>query len=181
MPRPLWTGAISFGLVTIPIKVLPATEDRSVHFRQVHLEDMGRVRTRKVCAIDGEIVPQEEIGKGYELTRDETVAVTDEELDRMPLPTAKAIELVAFVDADSIDPIRISDSYYLAIDGQVAAKPYTLLRRALERSDKVAVAKFAWHNRERLGLLRVREGVIVLHSMRCSLVKSCVGNEVVGV
>lgn len=70
------------------------------------------------------------------------------------------------MDADSVDPIRISDSYYLAIDGQVAAKPYTLLRRALERSDKVAVAKFAWHNRERLGLLRVREGAIVLHSMR---------------
>ncbi|MCX5115319.1 Ku protein [Streptomyces sp. NBC_00378] len=166
MPRPLWTGAISFGLVTIPIKVVSATEDRSVHFRQVHLEDMGRVRTRKICSIDDEVVPQEEIGRGYELTKDDVVAVTDEELDEMPLPTAKAIEIVAFVDADSIDPIRISDSYYLAIDGQVAAKPYTLLRKALERSDKVAVAKFAWHNRERLGLLRVREGAIVLHAMR---------------
>ncbi|MFJ9680659.1 Ku protein [Streptomyces sp. NPDC101194] len=166
MPRPLWTGAISFGLVTIPIKVVSATEDRSVRFHQVHLKDMGRVRTRKVCELDGEVVPQEEIGRGYELTRGETVPVTDEELDEMPLPTAKAIEIVAFVDADSIDPIRIGDSYYLAIDGQVAAKPYTLLRKALERSDKVAVAKFAWHNRERLGLLRVREGAIVLHSMR---------------
>ncbi|MFB7214078.1 Ku protein [Streptomyces sp. NPDC056255] len=166
MPRPLWTGAVSFGLVSIPIKVVSATEDRSVHFHQVHLEDMGRVRTRKVCSIDGEVVPQEEIGKGYELTKDELVAVTDEELDEMPLPTAKAIEIVAFVDADSIDPIRISDSYFLAIDGQVAAKPYTLLRKALERSDKVAIAKFAWHNRERLGLLRVREDAIVLHAMR---------------
>ncbi|MEV5204494.1 Ku protein [Streptomyces sp. NPDC053720] len=166
MPRPLWTGAISFGLVTIPIKVVSATEDRSVHFRQVHLEDMGRVRTRKICSIDDEVVPQEEIGKGYELTKDELVPVTDEELDEMPLPTAKAIEIVAFVDADNIDPIRISDSYFLAIDGQVAAKPYTLLRKALERSDKVAVAKFAWHNRERLGLLRVRDDAIVLHAMR---------------
>ncbi|MFF3787415.1 Ku protein [Streptomyces sp. NPDC001933] len=166
MPRPLWTGAISFGLVTIPIKVVSATEDHSIRFHQVHLEDMGRVRTRKVCSIDDEIVPPEEIGKGYELTKDELVPVTDEELDEMPLPTAKAIEIVAFVDADSIDPIRISDSYYLAIDGQVAAKPYTLLRKALERSDKVAVAKFAWHNRERLGLLRVREDAIVLHAMR---------------
>lgn len=165
-PRPLWTGAISFGLVTIPIKVVSATEDRSVHFHQVHLEDMGRVRTRKVCSIDDEVVPQEEIGKGYKLTKDELVTVTDEELDEMPLPTAKAIEIVAFVDADSIDPIRISDSYFLAVDGQVAAKPYTLLRKALERSDKVAVAKFAWHNRERLGLLRVRGDAIVLHAMR---------------
>ncbi|MGW1412277.1 non-homologous end joining protein Ku [Streptomyces sp. NPDC002403] len=166
MPRPLWTGAISFGLVTIPIKVVSATEDLSVHFRQVHLEDMGRVRTRKVCSIDDEVVPPEEIGKGYELTKDEVVPVTDDELDEMPLPTAKAIEIVAFVDADGIDPIRISDSYFLAVDGQVAAKPYTLLRKALERSDKVAVAKIAWHNRERLGLLRVRDDAIVLHAMR---------------
>ncbi|MEU6957316.1 Ku protein [Streptomyces sp. NPDC045714] len=166
MPRPLWTGAISFGLVTIPVKVVSATQDHSIHFRQVHLEDLGRVRTRKVCELDGEVLSQDEIGKGYELSKEQTVPITDEELDRIPLPTAKAIEIVAFVDADSVDPIRISDSYYLAIDGKVAEKPYTLLRRALERSDKVAVAKFAWHNRERLGLLRVREGAIVLHSMR---------------
>ena len=166
MPRPLWTGAISFGLVTIPIKVVSATENHSISFHQYHQEDMGRVRTRKVCELDGQVLSQEEIGKGYQIAKDRTVPVTDEELDRMPLPTAKAIEIIAFVDADSIDPVRIGDSYYLAIDGQVAAKPYTLLRKALERSDKVAVAKFAWHNRERLGLLRVREDAIVLHSMR---------------
>lgn len=166
MPRPLWAGAISFGLVTIPVKIVSATEDHDVHFHRVHLPDMGRVRTRKVCEIDGEVVSQDEIGKGYEIAKDQTVAVTDEELDGMPLPTAKAIEIAAFVDADSIDPVRISDSYYLAADGQVAAKPYTLLRKALERSSKVAVAKFAWHGRERLGLLRIREGAIVLHSMK---------------
>lgn len=166
MPRPLWAGAISFGLVTIPVKIVSATEDHDVHFHRVHLTDMGRVRTRKVCELDGEVVSQDEIGKGYEIAKDETVPVTDEELQQMPLPTAKAIEIAAFVDADSIDPVRISDSYYLAADGQVAAKPYTLLRKALERSSKVAVAKFAWHGRERLGLLRIREGAIVLHSMK---------------
>ncbi|MFB8020777.1 Ku protein [Streptomyces rubiginosohelvolus] len=166
MPRPLWAGAISFGLVTIPVKIVSATEDHDVHFHRVHLTDMGRVRTRKVCELDDEIVSQDEIGKGYEIAKDQTITVTDEELEQMPLPTAKAIEIAAFVDADSIDPVRISDSYYLAADGQVAAKPYTLLRRALERSSKVAVAKFAWHGRERLGLLRIREGAIVLHSMK---------------
>ncbi|MFE6935017.1 Ku protein [Streptomyces sp. NPDC057699] len=166
MPRPLWTGAISFGLVTIPIKVVSASENHSISFHQYHREDMGRIRTRKVCELDGKVLSQDEIGKGYEVAKDRTVPVTDEELDRMPLPTAKAIEIVAFVEADSIDPVRISDSYYLAVDGQVAAKPYALLRKALERSDKVAVAKFAWHNRERLGLLRVRDDAIVLHSMR---------------
>ncbi|WP_285573227.1 Ku protein [Streptomyces sp. RTGN2] len=165
MPHALWSGAISFGLVTIPTKIISATEDHSIHFRQVHLADMGRVRTRKECSIDGETVTQDEIGKGYEVSKDDIVPVTDQELDSMPLPTAKAIEIVAFIDADSIDPIRIGDSYYLGADGDVAKKPYTLLREALERSDKVAVAKFAWHGRERLGLLRVREGAIVLHSM----------------
>ncbi len=165
MPRPLWTGAISFGLVTIPIKVISASEDHAIHFHQFHLSDMGRVRTRKVCDLDGEELSQDEIGKGYEITKDETVPITDEELDQMPLPTAKSIEIVAFVDADSIDPVRIADSYYLAIGGQVAAKPYTLLRKALERSEKVAVAKFAWHGRERLGMLHVREEAIVLHVM----------------
>ncbi|WP_371628977.1 Ku protein [Streptomyces sp. NBC_00341] len=163
MPRPLWTGAISFGLVTIPIKVISASEDRAIHFHQFHLSDMGRVRTRKVCDLDGEELSQDEIGKGYEITKDETVPVTDEELDQMPLPTAKAIEIVSFVDAAGIDPVRIADSYYLASGGQVAAKPYTLLRQALERSEKVAVAKFAWHGRERLGMLQVRDEAIVLH------------------
>ncbi|MGA5474235.1 Ku protein [Streptomyces arboris] len=166
MPRPLWAGAISFGLVTIPVKIVAATEDHDVHFHRVHLADMGRVRTRKVCELDGKVVSQDEIGKGYEIAKDQTVPVTDEELEQMPLPTAKAIEIAAFVDAGSIDPVRISDSYYLAADGQVAAKPYTLLRKALERSSKVAVAKFQWHGRERLGLLRIRERAIVLHSMK---------------
>ncbi|WP_098893586.1 non-homologous end joining protein Ku, partial [Streptomyces sp. or3] len=166
MPRPLWAGAISFGLVTIPVKVVSATEDHDIRFHRVHLADMGRVRTRKVCELDDQVVSQDEIGKGYEIAKDRTVPVTDEELEQMPLPTAKAIAIAAFVDAASIDPVRISDSYYLAADGQVAAKPYALLRKALERSSKVAVAKFAWHGRERLGLLRVREGAIVLHSMK---------------
>ncbi|MFI6730920.1 Ku protein [Streptomyces atratus] len=123
-----------------------ATEDRSIRFHQYHLADMGRIRTRKVCEIDGETLSQEEIGKGYELTKDQLVPVTNEELDQMPLPTARAIEIVAFVDRESIDPVRIADSYYLSAAGAVATKPYVLLRRALERNSKAAIAKFAWHN-----------------------------------
>lgn len=165
MPRPLWSGAISFGLVTIPTKIISAREDHSIHFRRVHLKDMGRVRTRKICELDEKELSQEEIGTGYEVSKDEVVPVTDRELQEMPLPTAKAIEIVAFVDADTIDPVRIGESYYLGADGQVAAKPYTLLRKALERSAKVAIAKWAWHGRERLGLLQVKGGAIVLHAM----------------
>ncbi|QIB49482.1 non-homologous end joining protein Ku [Streptomyces aureoverticillatus] len=166
MPRPVFTGAISFGLVLIPIKVVAATEDHSVRFHQYHLQDGGRIRTRKVCELDDREVSQGEIGKGYEISRDTLVAVSDAELREIPLPTAKAIEIVTFVPYESIDPIRIGEGYYLEADGTVANKPYTLLRKALERNSRAAVAKFAWHGRERLGLLRVKDNVITLHAMK---------------
>ncbi|MFJ6700618.1 Ku protein [Streptomyces sp. NPDC091272] len=166
MPRPVWSGAVSFGLVSIPVKVLPATENHNISFHQYHLEDLGRVRYQKVCDLDGEVLNQDQIGKAYEVAKDTLVEITDEELDNIPLPTAKAIEVVGFVPSSSIDPVRIGTSYYLAADGPVAAKPYVLLRRALERSSKVAVAKFAWHGRERLGLLRILDDALVLHAMK---------------
>src|SRR5882757_845766 len=121
MPRTIWSGAISFGLVTVPIHVVSAVEDHSIRFHQVHLDDMSRVRIRKFCALEDREVTQGEIGKGYELTKDTIIPVLDEELREMPLPTAKAIEIEAFVPADSIDPIRIAEGYYLQPDGQVAA------------------------------------------------------------
>ncbi len=166
MPRTVWSGAISFGLVTVPIRVVSATENHAIRFHQYHLEDMGRVRVRKYCELEDREVSQDEIGKGYEISKDTLVAVSDEELREMPLPTAKAIEISAFVPAASIDPLQVGDGYYLQGDGQVAAKPYKLLRMALERSAKVAIAKYAWSGRERLGLLRVRDESIVLHAMR---------------
>jgi DNA end-binding protein Ku len=166
MPRSIWSGAISFGLVTVPIHVASATENHSIQFHQYHLEDMGRVRTRKVCELEDREVSQGEIGKGYELSKDNVVPISDAELRDLPLPTAKAIEIQAFVPLESIDPIRIAEGYYLAPDGAVAAKPYKLLVQALSRSSKVAIAKYAWSGRERLGLLRVRDDVIVLHAMR---------------
>jgi DNA end-binding protein Ku len=166
MPRNIWSGAISFGLVTVPISVASATEDHSIRFHRYHLEDMGRVRVRKYCEIEDREVDQGEIGKGYQLTKEQVIPISDEELRDLPLPTAKAIEIVAFVPLDSVDPLKIGEGYYLAPSGQVAAKPYKLLRMALDRSSKVAVAKYAWSGRERLGLLRVRDDVIVLHAMR---------------
>ncbi|MFJ5157021.1 Ku protein [Streptomyces sp. NPDC088353] len=166
MPRTIWSGAISFGLVTVPIHLQSATEDHSVRFHQYHLEDMGRVRVRKVCELENREVTQDEIGKGYEWSKDQVIPISDAELSNLPLPTAKAVEIEAFLPLESIDPIRIGEGYYLAPDGQVAAKPYKLLREALGRSSRVAVAKWAWHGRERLGILRVRDDVLVLHLMR---------------
>ncbi|MFF0794186.1 Ku protein [Streptomyces spiralis] len=166
MPRGIWSGAISFGLVTVPIQVQSATEDHSVRFHQYHLSDQGRIRYRKVCELEGREVGEPEIGKGYEVTKDLVIPITDEELRQLPLPTAKAIEIETFVPVESIDPIRIGEGYYLAPSERVAAKPYKLLVKALSRSSRVAVAKWAWHGRERLGLLRVRDDVLVMHVLR---------------
>ncbi|MEV7725915.1 Ku protein [Streptomyces sp. NPDC087917] len=163
--RSIWNGAISFGLVSIPIKLVNATESHSISFRQIHVTDGGRVRYRKVCELDGEEVQSAEIGKGYEEADGSIVPITDEDLARLPIPTAKTIEIVSFVPADEIDPLQMDAAYYLAANGATAAKPYTLLREALKRSRKVAIAKYALRGRERLGMLRVVDDVIAMHGL----------------
>lgn len=163
--RSIWNGAISFGLVSIPVKLINATENHSVSFRQIHLTDGGRVRYRKVCELDGEEVTSAEIGKGYEDADGSVIPITDEDLGSLPLPTAKTIEIVAFVPAGAIDPLQMDAAYYLSANGVPAAKPYTLLREALKRSRKVAVAKYALRGRERLGMLRVVDDVIAMHGL----------------
>ncbi|MFD5428544.1 Ku protein [Streptomyces sp. NPDC127084] len=163
--RSIWNGAISFGLVSIPIKLVNATENRSVSFRQIHTTDGGRIRYRKVCELEDEEIPTAEIGKAYEDADGTMIPITDEDLASLPLPTAKTIDIVAFVPADQIDPLQMDTAYYLSANGVPAAKPYTLLREALKRSKKVAVAKFALRGRERLGMLRVVGDVIAMHGL----------------
>lgn len=163
--RSIWNGAISFGLVSIPIKLVNATENHSISFRQIHLADGGRIRYRKVCELDEEEVSGGEIGKAYEDADGTMIPITDEDLAQLPLPTAKTIEIVAFVPADRIDPLQMDAAYYLSANGVPAAKPYTLLREALERSNRVAVAKYALRGRERLGMLRVVDDVIAMHGL----------------
>ncbi|MCY0927562.1 Ku protein [Streptomyces sp. H27-H1] len=163
--RSIWNGAISFGLVSIPIKLVNATESHSISFRQIHVSDGGRVRYRKVCELDGEEVSTAEIGKGYEEADGSIIPITDEDLAQLPIATAKTIEIVSFVPADQIDPLQMDAAYYLAASGATAAKPYTLLREALKRSRKVAIAKYALRGRERLGMLRVVGDVIAMHGL----------------
>ncbi|MFD8687281.1 Ku protein [Streptomyces sp. NPDC059651] len=163
--RSIWNGAISFGLVSIPIKLVNATENHSISFRQVHVTDGGRIRYRKVCELDGEELTAADIGKAYEDADGSLIPITDEDLGSLPLPTAKTIEIVAFVPADSIDPLQMDAAYYLSANGVPAAKPYTLLREALKRSRKVALAKYALRGRERLGMLRVVDDVIAMHGL----------------
>ncbi|WP_456114968.1 non-homologous end joining protein Ku [Streptomyces spongiae] len=163
--RSIWNGAISFGLVSIPIKLVNATESHSISFRQIHLEDGGRVRYRKVCEVEDRELTQDEIGKGYEASDGSIIPITDEDLASLPIPTAKTIEIEAFVPADRIDPLQMDAAYYLSANGVPAAKPYALLREALRRSQKVAICKFALRGRERLGMLRVVDDVIAMHGL----------------
>src|SRR3978361_1487413 len=160
----IWKGTISFGLVTIPIKVYSATEERDITFRQVHEADGGRIRYKRVCELDGEEVPYSDIGKGYELPDGRMVVLTADDFATLPLPTTRAIEVLEFVPTEQVDPLYFAKAYYLAADG-VGAKPYVLLRDALTGSGKCALVKVAIRTRETLALLRERDGALVLQTM----------------
>jgi DNA end-binding protein Ku len=164
VPQAIWKGTISFGLVTIPVKVYSATEEKDISFRQVHEADSGRIRYKRVCEIDGQEVPYSDIGKGYELPDGRMVILTNEDFAQLPLPTAKAIDVLEFVPADQVDPIYFSKAYYLAADA-AGAKPYVLFRDALTKTGQAALVKVAIRTREVLALLREREGALVLQTM----------------
>jgi DNA end-binding protein Ku len=157
----IWKGSISFGLVSIRVQLYAATEERGIAFHQVHAPDGGRVRYRRVCEVDGADVDFTEIAKGYPLASGEVVVLTDEDFAALPLPTGRSINVLSFVEADTIDPIRLSRSYYCEPVGP-DTRPYRLLCAALERTRKVAVVKVALRGRESVALLRPWEQVLVL-------------------
>ena len=163
--RSIWRGAVSFGLVSIGVKLYSATEDHDIRFHQVHKTDGGRVKYKRVCSVDGDEVEYNDIAKGYELPDGQLVVLTDEDFEQLPLATTHEIEVLQFVDQEQIDPIHFEKTYYLEPDG-VATRPYVLLRTALENAGQVAITKIAIRQRESLAALRVREGVLVLHTMR---------------
>lgn len=162
--RAIWRGAISFGLVSIPVRLYTAVGEKDVRFHQVHGSDGGRVRYQRVCELDGAEVPYADIAKGYELPGGDMVVLTDEDLDNLPLPTSRVVDVLQFVPLAQVDPIFFAKSYYLEPDRQ-AVKPYVLLRDALERSGMVALVKVAIRTRESLATLRVRDRVLVLETM----------------
>ncbi|HEV7187691.1 MAG TPA: Ku protein [Blastococcus sp.] len=163
--RSIWRGAVSFGLVSIGVKLYSATEDKDIRFHQVHATDGGRVKYKRVCSIDGEEVEYSDIAKGYELPDGQVVILTDEDFEDLPLSTRREIEVLEFVAQDEIDPIMFEKTYYLEPDGP-AVRPYALLRDALENAGQVAITKIAIRQRESLAVLRVRDGVLVMHTMR---------------
>jgi DNA end-binding protein Ku len=162
--RSMWKGAISFGLVMIPIKLYAATEQKDIAFRQVHREDGGRIRFKRVCSIDGEEVPYEDVAKGYELPTGEMVVLTDEDMAELPLPTTRNIEVLHFLPAEQLDPILLNRSYFIEPESS-GSRAYVLLRDSLDRSGKVALAIVSLRQRESLATLRTRDGLLVLETL----------------
>lgn len=162
--RPVWRGAISFGLVTIAVRMFGSTEEHDFRFHQVHPEDGGRIRYRRVCEICGNEVEYRDIAKGYELEDGRVVVLTDEDFDKLPVSTDKSIQVLEFVPRDEVDSIFFQKTYYLDPD-KTAGRPYVLLRQALEDTDRHALVKISIRQRESLGILRARDDVLVLHTI----------------
>ncbi|HIT76184.1 MAG TPA: Ku protein [Candidatus Avipropionibacterium avicola] len=163
-PRSIWKGAISFGLVTIPVKLFTATEEKDLRFRQVHAKDEGRIKYKRVCEVCGEEVAYGEIAKGYELPDGRMVVLEGEDFEQVPLPTTKSVEVVQFVPSDQIDPTYFAKTYFLSADGP-GTKPYVLLRDALEKTGQWALVKVALRQKESLALIRPVDGVLRMHTM----------------
>jgi DNA end-binding protein Ku len=162
--RSIWKGSISFGLVNIAVKLYSATEEKDIAFHQVHREDGGRIRYKRVCSIDGEEIAYNDIAKGFELPDGDMVVLTDDDLAELPLTTSREIDVLQFVPLEQVDPIYFSKSYYLEPEAR-ATKAYVLLRDTLAESGKVAIVKVALRRREALATLRVREGVLTMETM----------------
>lgn len=161
--RTIWKGAISFGLVTIPIKLHSAIDEKSFKFNQLHAKDQGRIKQKRFCTVCNEEVPFDEITRGYEYEKDHYVILTDDEVER-GIRGARSIDILKFVPLEEIDPIYFKAAYYLSPEG-VGTKAYKLLTKALTDDARVAIAKVAFRDKEHLATLRVRDGVFVLETM----------------
>jgi DNA end-binding protein Ku len=162
--RAIWKGAVSFGLVNVPVRLYSATENHDVQFRQVHREDGGRIKYQRTCSIDGEQVSYDDIAKGYETEDGQMVVLTDDDLAALPTKSSREIAVEKFVPADQIDPMYLDKSYYLEPD-KTAAKPYGLLRDALKSADRMAIVTVSLRARMTMAVLRVRDDVIVMQTM----------------
>jgi DNA end-binding protein Ku len=162
--KTMWRGAISFGLVSIPIRVYTATEEKTLRFNQLHEKDHGRIKYQRVCAKDGQEVPYDEIVKGYEYEKDRYVILTDDDLDAVPVQSTRNIDIQQFVDQAEIDPIYYKKTYYLGPE-EAGVKAYQLLVEALREGEKVGVAKVSFRDKEHLAAIRLMDNLLVLDTM----------------
>src|SRR6185503_5977615 len=164
-PRSLWNGSIAFGLVTVPVKVYTATDSKSVHFREVHAKDGGKIEHRRICPKEDQAVGSDEIVRGYQVSARKWVELTDEEVAAAAGTQARLIDVDHFVPASEIDPVYYDKAYYLGAQDK-GRDAYALLHAALERSGRAGVGRWVFHNRERTVVLRVYGDVLVIHTMR---------------
>jgi DNA end-binding protein Ku len=165
MPRSIWNGTITFGLIAVPIKVHSATEDKSVHFHQVHAPDGARITQKRICAKEGKEVPYKEVVKGYEFRRGRYVVLTQEEIDAAAGERSRLIALEEFVCRADIDPVFYERTYYLGA-GDGGEDAYRLLHDALERQARAGLGRWVFHNREYLVAVRALGDLLALHTMR---------------
>jgi DNA end-binding protein Ku len=165
MPRSIWNGTITFGLAVVPIKVHSATEDRSIHFHQVHAKDGAQIKHERICSKEGKKVPYKQVAKGYEVRDGEYVMLEQEEIDAAAGEGSHLIELEEFVCASKIDPVYYDRGYHLGV-GEDGEDAYRLLHDALVRADRVGIGRWVFHNREYLVAVRPRDQVLALHTMR---------------
>ncbi|BDV30950.1 Ku protein [Microbacterium terricola] len=161
--RSIWKGALTFGLVNVPVKVYSATEDHDVPLHQVHNEDGGRIRYQRKCEVCGKVVAYQDIDKAYD-DGDRTVVLTPEDLASLPAERSREIEVVEFVPSDQVDLLTLDKAYYLEPDSS-SPKAYVLLRRTLEQTDRTAIVRFSLRQKTRLAALRVRDDVLVLQTL----------------
>ncbi|MQB00888.1 MAG: Ku protein [Actinobacteria bacterium] len=164
MPRPLWKGAITFGLISIPVRLYGAVKEKSMKFHLLHEEDKGRIKYERKCTKCGKEVSWDDIIKGYEFSKDHYVTFTDEEMDSIDVDSVKAIDVEAFVPLEQIDPIYFNKTYYVVPDA-AGLKAYRLLLDALEAEGQVGVAKVAFRDKEHLATIRLKDDVFVLETM----------------
>ena len=164
MPRAIWSGAISFGLVNVPIKLFTATSQKDVRFHQLHDKDGARIQQKRVCSKDGEEVPMEHIVKGYEVSRDTYVVITPEELDALDPKATRTIDILDFVDLDEIDPVYFDATYYM-VPEKGAGKAYALLLEAMRKSKKVAIARVVLRQKQHLVALRPLKNALSMETM----------------
>src|SRR5437763_8720166 len=164
MASTVWKCHLTFGLVSLPVKLYSAARSETVSFNQLHKDDNSRIKNVVFCQLEDKPVPRSEIVKGYEYEKDKYVVLDDEDIKRVAPKTAKTMEIMEFVKSSEVDPIFFESSYYLAPD-EAGEKPYALLFEALRRSAFVAVAKIAMHNREHVVILRPGERGILMHTM----------------
>jgi DNA end-binding protein Ku len=165
MARAIWSGSISFGLLNVPVKLYSAVSKQTIRFRELRENDKSRIRHKRVAEEDGNEVPYEKIVKGYEVTPEQYVILTRDELEELDPKKTRAIEIQDFVDLDDIDPIYFEHPYYLGPD-KGAEKPYALLAKAMRDERKVAIARFVLRNKEHLAAIRPMDGVLTLTTMR---------------